>query len=157
HPADATFVKIDWLWQTIASALLSARLRGIEFVQAQARHERQQIGARRVHLLPPAGPAQPGLLSHVLSATNVAEHAVGMRDEQRPVRFEDREISVSRVSHQNGFTSISTAITAMSAHIPYAIRSTLRRTPASSLAIPRRTARRAWACKTPAATSNSAD
>src|SRR5262249_39609624 len=46
--------------------------------------------------------SKPCLMDHVRRAPEVAEHAVGMRDEQRPARFEDREIGVGRAGHQSG-------------------------------------------------------
>ena len=66
----------------------------------------------------PAAPAQPRVLHHVLREAEIAEHAVGVRHQQRAMRFEGVEIGGGRVRHQNGLTSISAAIAAISADMP---------------------------------------
>ena len=48
--------------------------------------------------------------THVFRASEIAEHAVRVCDEQRPVRFEGGEIGGSRAGHQNGFASIRTGM-----------------------------------------------
>ena len=159
HAADASFVEVDGLRQTVAAALLATRSRRIELVETQPRHQGHEIRARRLDLDVPAAPAQPRLLHDVFGAPEIAKHAVRVSDEQGPMRFEDVQIVGRGAGHQNGLTSIKTVIAAMSALMPNAIRSSLRRTAASAISwpSPRRTVRRACPWRIPVTTSSTAD
>jgi hypothetical protein len=98
--AYSSFVEVDGLGQTIASALLVTSLRRVELVQAEPGHDRHQVGPRGVRILTPTLPAQPRFLHHVLGSAEVAEHAVRQSNEEGAVRFEDGEVLGVRASHQ---------------------------------------------------------
>ena len=111
HAADASFVEIDRLRQAIPSTLLAPRSRRIELVETQTRHDGDEIRAWRLHGDVPAAPPQPRLLHDVFRAPEIAEHAVRVRHEQCPMRFEDVQVGGGGVRHQYGLIFISTTLT----------------------------------------------
>src|SRR5439155_5618123 len=121
HAAYSSVAKIDRFRQPIAATLFPSRFCRVELIETETCHNGHEVGAWRLDMHLPAAPAQPRLLHHVFRASEIAEHPVRMRHEQRSMRFEDLEVSVGRVGHQNGFASISTVIAATSTHMAYAI------------------------------------
>ena len=86
---ETAVVEIDRLGEAVAAVLFATCARRAEVIETEARHGGEQESLGRVDLDVGAVPAEPCILDDVFGAGEIAEHAIGEREERGAVGLED--------------------------------------------------------------------